>query len=145
MALLPRSLTSRSEPVRRRAGRGSTPASVSITPFTKNSKAPGSVPAAITHCSFISGWPCRASHAHGEFFHEKAAHKCRGLLVEHRRLCAGGRYAREGAKGPGPRPCFHLVQLLPRCARRSGWARKDITDPVELVQNSFAGARVTAG
>ena len=48
-------------------------------------------------------------------------------------------------KAPAPAPAFTWSSCYLGAHAGGGWARKDITDPVELVQNSFAGAPVTAG
>ena len=48
-------------------------------------------------------------------------------------------------KAPAPAPAFTWSSCYLGAHAGGGWARKDITGPVEFVQNSFAGTPVTAG
>ena len=48
-------------------------------------------------------------------------------------------------KAPAPAPAFTWSSCYLGAHAGGGWARKDITSPVELVQNSLAGAPVTVG
>jgi outer membrane immunogenic protein len=49
------------------------------------------------------------------------------------------------AKAPVPAPAFTWTGCYLGAHAGGGWARKDVTDPVQLVQDSLSGAPVTTG
>src|SRR6202790_1012601 len=121
------------------------PASACNTPITTNSTAPRSAPTTTTRCSFMPGLPCRrARPADGECPMRKLLSATAAALAG---IMAGPVVAADmPLKAETPfAERFNWTSCYLGGHLGGGFARKDITDPVQLAQDSFLGAGSTTG
>src|SRR5579862_7669275 len=135
-------LISRSSAASHRAGHGLTPALVFNTPGTANSTAPVSAPAVTTRSSSIYGWPCDRAWLSWRCSMKAILLGCAFSLLAVPASSAD--LSMLPLKAPTA-AAFSWTSCYAGGQVGGGWESSDVTDPVQLVQDSFLFAGATTG